>query len=86
MWFCHDNCRSEVAGDDISGRFVRLIVPDNAATFHNRPRKIRPKVVEGGICDSFFCSSCRLEVASVAVDQVGKDVREKFGDFKSNRS
>ena len=50
--------RRDAASDDISGRFVRLAVPDKCVKFRD-PRlkhspEIRPEAVGGGIFDHVF--------------------------------
>ena len=58
----------ETASDVISGRFVRLTVPNKFVKFRdprlNRSPEIRPEAVRGGILTAFVnLHKCRPEVA-----------------------
>ena len=69
------NCILEPTGssfDVVSGRFVRLTVPDKFVKFRdrrlNRSSEILAKAVGGSIVDSFSnFDKCRLEVAADAI-------------------
>ena len=62
--------RLDTVSEAISGRFVRLVVPDNAVEFRdpllNLSRNIYLKVIESCIffIVFFFCNNFRPEVAS----------------------
>ena len=73
---------------------MRPIVLDKCVKFRdpnlNRSPEIPAEVVGGGILD-IFCFNFRPEVdndviSDLAVDNVGVDVRLKFGDSSSNGS
>ena len=60
--------RPEVANDVMSGRFVRLVDPDQCVKFRDprlhRSPEIRPEAVGGGIFGHFWnFHKCRPEVA-----------------------
>ena len=84
----------EEDSDVMSDEFVKPTVPDKCVKFRN-PRlnvleKFDPKPPEA-IFRVFFRDDFRPDVFSdvisfLAVDQVGMDVRIKFGDSRSNRS
>ena len=77
---------------------MMLIVPDKYVKFRgpcdprlNRSGAIRPKAVGSGIFDSLSRDNCRRKVASdiisgVAIEEVGRDVRVKSSDSRSNCS
>ena len=68
--------RPEAASDVISGRFVRLAIPDKCVKFHNprlnRSLEIWPIAVRGDIFDRFF-PKCRLEVVGDVISGMAVD-------------
>ena len=67
--------RPEAASDVISGRFVRLAVPDKYVKFHgrrlNRSREIPPNAVGCGIYDRFLnFDKCQREIVSDVISGV----------------
>ena len=87
--------RPEAASDVISDMFVKPILLDTCAKFHdlclNRSPEMSPEAVGGGSFDSFFRCSFLLEVdndliSGVAVDYIKMDVHAKLGDSRSNLS
>ena len=91
---CILQSRPEAATDVISGRFVRLAVPEKCVKFRD-PRLncspgIQPKAVGGGTFERFLnFHKCRPEVAGDvisrrSVESAGMDVRAKFDDSRLN--
>ena len=84
--------RKEAAGDVISTTFVGPVVLDKGLKFHdpnlNLSREIPPEAVGGGIFDcfpyNFWPKVDNHIISGVAVDNVGMNVCEKFGDSRSN--
>ena len=83
--------REEAASDVVSGRFVRLIVPDEGAEFcdphFNRSGELQFEAIEGGIFDCIFRDNFRPKVAGDSISRVAAEwMSTQLGDSRSNPS